>query len=210
VSRLIDKLKEADRQRAALKQGDAVGSNEALRSRIEAEKAAEGAAQAKVADERRALEFARERQRAEAELRRIAQARAAAEAEAGRLAEERLAAEAAARAEVMARLAATVELQMATRVRLDAEREAVAARPAEAREPGRFGGIAMVVAVLGGVALGGVAVSVARKDAPPAVEVQKADMPAMDAHKPDPGIKLLQLDSDLEAFGRRIEDDANR
>src|SRR5256885_2266167 len=88
MSKLFDKLKEADRMRAG-----------AQRDRIEAERSAGQAAQAKLGEEKRGLDMARERQAPEAELRGIAnapaeakreaEARTAAEAEAGRLAKER-------------------------------------------------------------------------------------------------------------------------
>ena len=78
MSKLFDKLKEADRVRAGMQ-----------RDRIEAERSAGQAAQAKLGEEKRGLDMARERQAAEVELRRIANARAEAEAKAARVVAER-------------------------------------------------------------------------------------------------------------------------
>ena len=71
MSKLIDKLKGAERER------------------IELEKSGEEVASARLGDERRALDLARERQAAEVELRRLAHMRAEAEAKASRLVAER-------------------------------------------------------------------------------------------------------------------------
>jgi len=74
MSKLFDKLKDANRERAATQ-----------RDRIEAERSAGQAAQAKLGEEKRGLDMARERQAAEVELRRIANARAETEAKAARV-----------------------------------------------------------------------------------------------------------------------------
>ncbi|MGH8706803.1 MAG: hypothetical protein ACREVD_01930, partial [Burkholderiales bacterium] len=69
MSRLIDRLKQADR-------GAANPRTEELRERIATERGAEQTQQARIAEEKRGLDLARERQQAEAELRRIAHSRA--------------------------------------------------------------------------------------------------------------------------------------
>ena len=82
MSKLIDKMKSAERERQArlgIGPQDAV---EDLQGRIESERNQEEAAEARVGEEKRGLDLARERQAAEVELRRLAHSRAEAEAKA--------------------------------------------------------------------------------------------------------------------------------
>ena len=98
MSRLIDKLKQAERSMRAPRP-----ETEELREKIETERGAEQTQQARIIEEKRGLDLARERQQAEAELRRIAHARAEAETKAGRLIADRERAEAHALSEARAR-----------------------------------------------------------------------------------------------------------
>src|SRR5262245_61477186 len=114
MSKLIDKLQSAERERKNLAERESNGDKPAaerrkaprtpesvddLRGRIEVEKMAEESAQGRAGEEKRSLDLARERQAAEVELRRIAHARAEAETKAARLISERERAEAQALAE---------------------------------------------------------------------------------------------------------------